>query len=175
MPQTVGARTKNVENDELAGRTTASRAEQLRAGRERLMQLRIRSADVDTAVEETSDMGALLLAAQHEAAAARLQARMAWRTAWICAACVAIGMAAGAWGGLKVYRKLTRDTIDMERLAADARTQRELSGIIAEERDMLRADLTDAREAKARVEGQFMALTGSRPQNSPPADSERAQ
>ena len=177
MPQTVGARTTSTDKDQEMDRSAAARAEQIRAGRERLLKMRVGAAPLVEAseTEQAPDYAALLAAAHHETALAVRQARLAWRTALICAACVAIGIGVGAWGGVKVFRKFNRDTIDMERLAAEARTQRELSGIIAEERDMLRADLSEAREAKARIEGQLFGQSAAHAPTAQPADPERAQ
>jgi hypothetical protein len=177
MAQTVGARTTATDKDPETDRPTAARAEQIRAGRERLMKLRVGAAPLEEASEtdQAPDAMALLAAARHETALAVQQAKMAWRTALICAFCVAIGIAAGVWGGVKVVRKINRDTIEIERVAAEARTQRELSGIIAEERDMLRADLAEAREAKARIEGQLIGQSAAHAPSAQPAETDRAQ
>src|SRR5689334_2806561 len=122
MPQTVGARTTATEKDQEKDRTTAARAEQIRAGRERLLKMRVGTApsEVASEAELAPDAVALIAAARHETALAVQQAKVAWRTALVCAACVAIGMAVGAWAGVKVVRKVNRDTIDMERIAAEA-------------------------------------------------------
>ncbi|HEX4796029.1 MAG TPA: hypothetical protein VH370_19735 [Humisphaera sp.] len=190
MPQIVGARTTATEKGQEMDRATVERAEQIRAGRERLLKLRVSAGSGVSAApgigagaadekaqigDDISDAEALLAAARHETALAVQQAKMAWRTALICAFCVAFGIGAGAWAGVKVVRKINRDTVEMERVAAEARTQRELSGIIAEERDMLRADLAEAREAKARIEGQLIGQSGAHAPTVQPVESDRAQ
>ena len=106
-------------------RPAAARAEQIRAARERLTKLRLGAGPADEIFQiddDASDAEALLAAARHETALAVQQAKMAWRTALICAFCVALGIGAGAWAGVKVFRKINRDTIEMERIAAEART-----------------------------------------------------
>ena len=126
MPQIVGARTTATEKGQEMDRATVERAEQIRVGRERLLKLRVSAGSGVSAApgigagaadekaqigDDISDAEALLAAARHETALAVQQAKMAWRTALICAFCVAFGIGAGAWAGVKVVRKINRDTV----------------------------------------------------------------
>lgn len=168
MPQRRRSGVQEIKPDEPIERSLSARAEELRARRDRLMQLHLDTNDEEAEIHaDTNDPAEpspaeMLAVARLEVDHARRQTRIAHRVLWLAIGCTTVLIAAAACASFLVMHKLNRDSIEIERATAQLRAQRELSSLIAEERDTLRVDLLKAHVARARAEGQLSALTGVR-------------
>src|SRR2546423_717609 len=126
MPQRNRAGAQALQSDELTVRSLAARAEELRARRDRLMQLQIDTdeeagdiRDVEEPQPE-SNVAELVALARLEAQHARQKARTAARFGWIAIGCMSVTVAGGAWASIQVFHKLNRDAVEIERSTAQA-------------------------------------------------------